>query len=241
MMRSALVLTALLWTLTVAADTPKPVMDEQVDEQVTVTLLLWQEEEPGIAPYPTRMLVTPDYLRSDDGRADSDYLLFDRKTGQLFNVAHDDQSVLVIDAAPLSPDAGPRPELDIELSAATDAPRIDGRTAQYFRARHQGQLCSQATVVPGLLSDENAMLRVQRAVLAGRQYRDLHKTPEEYRTPCFLAAYVYAIDAPLAAGFPIQESIEGGMKRVLLDYRREQRVPASLFTVPQDYRLERIP
>lgn len=213
----------------------------EVDPRVSTTLLLWQEQEPGIEPYPTRMLVTADYLRTDEGRADSDYLLFDRKTGQLFNVVHDDSSVLVIDAAPLPVDAGPRPELDIEVREDTEAPKINGKTVQFFRARHQGELCSQATVVPGMLPDVNAALRALRAVLSGRQFRDLHKMPEEYQTPCFLAAYIYAVDQPLSIGMPIQESIEGGIKRVLLDYKKEQSMPASLFSVPQDYRLERIP
>lgn len=209
--------------------------------QVATTLLLWQEQEPGVEPYPSRMLVTPAYLRSDEGHADSDYLLFDRKTRQIFNVMHESRSVLVIDADQLPDSAGSGPKLDIELREDPQAPRISGQAVRYFRVRHDGKLCAQATVVPNLLPEVTAAMRELRAVLTGRQYRDLYKTPTEYQTPCFLAAYIYSVDYPLSVGMPIQEAIAGGMKRVLMDYQEDTQMPRALFSVPTDYRVERMP
>lgn len=205
------------------------------------TVLMWQEQEAGIAPYVSRMLVTPGYLRSDEGRDDTDYLLFDRRTGQIYSVAHDQRSVLVIAGGPVPDQAGPRPDVDVQVETQSDAPRIAGRTASHFRLTSGGEECMQATVVPGLLPEVTMALRELRGVLAGRQYRDLDKTPEEMRTPCFLANYVYAGDRHLQLGLPILEAVNGGVQRALLDYRNDQSVPAALFTVPAAYERQRIP
>ncbi|MFP5505028.1 MAG: hypothetical protein ACLGH6_02405 [Gammaproteobacteria bacterium] len=207
--------------------------------EVAATVLLWQEQDAGGPPYASRMLVTRDYLRSDEGRDDSDYLLFDRRTRQIFSVSHAQRSVLVIAADPVPAQAGPRPDIDVQVAAQADAPRIAGHVASHVRLSSGGTECLHATVVPGLLPDVAAALRELRGVLAGRQYRDLDKTPEELRTPCFLANYVYAGDRHLQLGLPIQEAVSGGVRRQLEDYRSDQAVPAALFALPSGYeRLE---
>lgn len=208
---------------------------------VTGSVLVWQEQEPGIAPYPNRMLITADHLRSDDGEDDGDYLLFDRRAGILYTVSHNRRTLLVVKADPLPADAGPRPEVRVDIATDPDAPSIGGRAVKEIRLHSGGDLCMQAMVVPGLLPDAVAALREMRARLAGRQYRDLHKTPEELRTPCFLANYVYEADRALETGLPVQESVSGGMRRLLQDYRTGQALPAALFELPADYRLEEIP
>lgn len=208
---------------------------------VTATVLLWQEQEAGILPYASRMLVTRDYLRSDAGRDDSDYLLFDRRTRKIFSVSHAQRSVLVIAADPVPAQAGPRPDIDLQVTAQADAPRIAGFVTSQVLLSSGGAECLHATVVPGLLPDVAAALRELRGVLAGRQYRDLDKTPEELRTPCFLANYVYAGDRHLQFGLPIQEAVSGGMRRQLQDYRSDQIVPAALFALPSGYEQQEMP
>lgn len=208
---------------------------------LTGSVLVWQEQEPGIDPYQTRMLVTADYLRSDDGGDDGDYLLFDRRAGTLYTVSHGRAAVLVVRADSLPADAGPRPEVQVDVETDPAAPAIGGRAVEEIRLHSGGELCMRATVVPGLLPDAVAALREMRARLAARQYRDLYKTPEEFRTPCFLANYVYETDRALAAGLPIQEAVSGGVQRMLQDYRTEQTLSAPLFELPAGYRYDEIP
>ncbi|MBZ0071705.1 MAG: hypothetical protein WCY26_06495 [Thiohalobacteraceae bacterium] len=208
---------------------------------VTGSVLLWQEQEPGIEPYPNRMLITTDHLRSDDGEDDSDYLLFERRTGVLYSVSHERRALLVVTAEPLPAAAGPRPEVQVDIATDPDAPLIGGQAVQAIRLHSGDALCMQAMVVPGLLPEAVAALREMRARLAGRQYRDLYKTPEEFRTPCFLANYVYEMDRALQTGLPIRESVSGGVRRALRDYRTGQTLPAALFELPADYRREEIP
>lgn len=205
------------------------------------TVLVWQEQEAGVAPYASRMLVTAEYLRSDEGRDDTDYLLFDRRTRQIYSVSHAERSVLVIAADPVPALAGPRPDVEVRVTAQAEAPRIEGRVASDVRISSAGEECLHATVVPALLPEVAAALGELRGVLAGRQYRDLDKTPMELRTPCFLANYVYAVDRHLQVGLPIQEAVTGGVQRVLLDFRTDQPVSAALFEIPAGYERRQLP
>lgn len=209
-------------------------------ETVPATLLLWQEQETGIAPYPSRMLVTEHYLRSDEGQDDGDFLLFDRQSGRIYSVSREQRTVLVIEAEKIPETAGPQSAIKERLQSDPEAPKIDGQQASHFQLYSGDQECLQATVVPGLMPDVVAAMREMQAVLAARQYRDLGKTPDAYRTPCFLANYVYAIDRHLQAGFPILELRQDGRQRALLDYRNAQSVASDLFTVPQGYTEDRM-
>lgn len=209
--------------------------------QVSATVLLWQEQEADNASYVSRMLVTPEYLRSDEGRDADDYLLFARDTRQIYSVSHAQRAVWVIAADPVPELAGPRPAVTVQVQPDPDAPRIAGEVASHFRMTSGAEECLQATVVPKLLPEVTAALRELRAVLAGRQYRDLDRMPEAARTPCFLANHVYANDPHLLVGLPIRESISGGMQRILMDYRIDQSVPAAVFELPPDYARMRIP
>lgn len=209
--------------------------------RTSATVLLWQEQEAGIAPYASRMLVTPDYLRSDEGGDAMDYLLFDRRSRHVYSVSHTQRSVLEIAADPVPEQAGPRPAVAVQVEAQPDAPRIAGLVVTRFRLSSGDEECMQATVVAELLPEVTAALRELRGVLAGRQYRDLGKMPVEARTPCFLANYVYASDRHLQIGLPIQEALAGGIQRILMDYRLGQSVPEALFAVPDDYRRMQIP
>lgn len=209
--------------------------------QIPATLLLWQEQEAGIAPYQTRMLVTDHYLRSDDGHDDANFMLFDRQSRRIYSVAHDQHAILMIEAGSVPASAGPRPSVEVLLRPDPEAPKIGGLTVSHFQLYSGNQECLQATLVPGLLPEALAAMREMQAVLAGRQYRDMDKTPEEYRTACFLANYVYDIDRHLQAGMPIRELREDGRQRVLLDYRTGEAVSPDLFKLPEGYTQETVP
>lgn len=210
-------------------------------DAVSATVLLWQERETGIAPHSTRMLVSKQYLRSDDGRDTADFMLFDRQTRRIYSVSHSERSILVIEADAIPGEAGPQPDFKESLQPDPKAPKISGLAASQYQLSSGDQKCLQATLVPGLLPGVIEALREMQGVLAARQYRDLTKTPEEFRTPCFLANYVYAIDRHLQAGFPVVELRQDGWQRMLLDYRSDQMIASDRFQLPQGYREERMP
>ena len=198
--------------------------------------LLYREQEPGVDPYEVRMLVTHDFVRSDDGQADSDFLLYDRRQRTLYNVVHDDRTILVIPERDVELTAPASLRLTEQLQAEPDAPRIAGRPVSSFTLTANGESCRAGMVVPGLLPDATRALIEMEQVLARQQIATLYKTPPEFRTPCFLANYLYATDRLLRRGLPIQDGIRGGRQRLLIDFDPDYRAGKDLFRLPDGYR-----
>lgn len=198
------------------------------------TILHYQESEQGIAPYPVRILVTSGFLRLDDGEDTGNFLLLDRAAGVLYNVNHQSRNILAIADGEIADDEG-GPDIQVKVSADTDAPRIGGEAVSRVDVIADDELCMTAHVIPALLPDVTAALRQYQQILAARQFRDLDLTPEAMRGPCFYANYVQGATRYLDEGLPVQWAHEGGRSQVLMNYEQDRVVPASLFALPEDY------
>lgn len=198
--------------------------------------LLYREQEPGVDSYEVRTLVTRDFVRSDDGQADGDFLLYDRRQRTLYNVVHADRTILVIPEREVDVEAPASLRLTERLQAEPDAPRIAGRPVSSFTLTANGESCRAGMVVPGLLPGATRALIEMEQVLARQQIATLYKTPPEFRTPCFLANYLYATDRLLQRGLPIQDGIRGGRHRLLIDFESDYRAGKDLFRLPEGYR-----
>jgi hypothetical protein len=215
-----------------AAD--EPGTDTALDEALAVSLLLFEEEEPGTGAYPVRYLINEAWLRIDDGYDTSDYILLDRETGIIYSISHEYSNILLIHPQP----AVSLPEslaLEQESQPDTGAPDIAGRSPQHSRYLANGELCYEAMSLAGLMQDAvDGMLEYER-LLGRQQATRLDSTPQEYRTPCFLSRYIHAPGRHLAQGLPVQVWDAAGFRRSLLNYDHAARVSGSLFTVPGGY------
>ena len=205
----------------------------------TGTVVWFLEQEPGIDPYPVRYLVTPEFMRSDDGRDDGDFLLYDRGQRRIYSVARDNRTVLEIDGegpVPRAPD-----ELALSVSEHVDgkAPRIDGHSPVELELRAGDEVCQSALVAPGFLEPVRAALQEYNRTLAVQQWRTLNRTPAQFRTPCFLSRYLYATDFHLARGMVLADWDKSGKRRELTRYQSDVSLDASLFVVPGDFRVIR--
>lgn len=209
-----------------------PVVAEQTD--VKATVLWFQEQEPGIEPYPVRVLITDDWLRMDDGQDHGDFLLFDLKEGSIHNVVHGNGSILLIDPGPQED-----PETDIETEthrrSMEGSPKVGGRAPEHWVLTVETRVCYQAMVVPGLMQEEAQALGRFAEVLGWQSRLGLDGTPPEMRTPCFMAREILAPDAHWQDGFAIQEWDGEGFRRQLVDFKTGEAVAGSLFDLPQDY------
>ena len=205
------------------------------NQSTTVNLLLYQEQEAGIEPYPVRIMVNPAFVRFDDGYAGSDFMLMERATRTIYNVSHEERSILVIANPPLA--SGLPDELSLSEVRETDAsaPLIAGKQPVHIRFLANGEECYQALVVPGLLPEATAGLAEFAVLLGERQRGDLQLVPADMQTPCFLARYAYAPERHLQEGLPVQEWDAAGYRRSLTDFRREETVSRGLFELPLDY------
>jgi hypothetical protein len=204
------------------------------------TVLWFDEREPGVEPYRTRMIVVRDFVRMDDGADTDDFVLFDRRTGTIHSVSHEDRTVLEVPAREVQREPPYELELTEFRQPQEDAPKIAGRTPEHLVFNVNGQTCYEVVAVPDLLEDAVVALRQYHRSLAGEQAQTLDWTPPEMQTPCMLANVVFHPARHLAYGFPIQEWDYRGYVRALSDYREGVTVEADLFRLPEDYRRYRL-
>lgn len=198
--------------------------------------ILFVEKEAGIDPYRTRVLVTPQYLRMDDGLDGGDYILYDRSTREVAAVSHMNRSVLRIYHHEV--DIAPPMQLSYEESSETDpdAPTVSGEIPVHHVFSTNGEVCFEVMAVPGLLEDARQAMAEYLQTLASEQAMNLGKTPVDMQTPCMLSNMVFTPTRHLAHGFPIQEWDSEGYSRTLLDYRELEDPDPFLFVIPEEYR-----
>ena len=173
------------------------------------SLLVYQVWEAGIDPYISRILVTPDYLRLDEGNDSDGYTLFDRQQEIVYSVSMEDRSVLVIDHTDMVPGDNEGLILQQEVSEDPDAPTVAGKRPKQVKLLANGELCAELTVIDGIMEDAVAALGEMKIALARVQAATLDAIPLSMRTPCDLASNIYAPDRYLQFGLPLQERAPG--------------------------------
>ena len=220
--------------------TPGQEISQQVGQQKqqnrNVLMLKFQEGEPAVDPYTTRMLVADDYLRLDDGGDQDDFTLFDRKQKTIYSVTHENKSILIISNLPVNGSWIDDLKLEEILHEDSNTPLISGKRPRQLEMRVNGKVCQRMVVVPGLHESAIKALIEFRQVLASEHVRNLDKTPVEMQDPCFLGYEVRNPDKELQFGFPIQQQDHMGKTRILLDYNSGFSVNPSVFRLPQGYR-----
>ncbi|MBD3618398.1 MAG: hypothetical protein HUJ28_02870 [Chromatiales bacterium] len=198
-------------------------------------VLHFQESEPGIEPYPVRMLVTPGFLRIDDGVDDGGFVLYDRSSRQIYSVSHEARQILFIEHRDIAIEPPHALVDEVAVSSDPQAPTIGGRAPMQVELTTNGELCHELVAVEGLLEEARLALIEYHETLAGEQAVNLNKTPVEYQTDCMLSSLVFGATRYLDHGFPIQERSYNGYTRALVDYEEYAELSPELFVLP-DYR-----
>lgn len=212
-----------------------PVNASEADKAVK---LVYQEQEQGVDPYPVTYTVSSDYIRIDDDSDNSGYILFDINKKSIYSVSHYDQSILVVTESPSIKHA---PDFDIELEyrALENAPMISGKQVYTYRIKavdgDTRETCMDIQLVPGLLPEVAKSLQDFQKIISGQQLNNLDKTPEEFRTPCYLVDQVFNVGDYYSKGLPIQEWHSNNKRRQLMNFEDVQ-VDAEIFNIPQEYR-----
>lgn len=204
---------------------------------VEATELRFEESEQGIEPYNSRLLVSSEYLRMDDGRDGGDYLLYDRRKRHIHSVSRQDRSILFISYRDI--DIKPPIVLDLDLARSHDeqAPLVSGLPSENIVLSVNGKQCHTVVAVAGLLPEVNQALREYRLTLAGEQAANLPKTPAEFQSHCMLAEMIFAPTRHLDYGFPILEWDYRGYRRALIDFKKSVHVDSKLFQLPSGFRI----
>lgn len=205
--------------------------------ETQAVMLIYRAQEPGVDPYISRVLVTPDYMRMDDGVADGDFLLFDRKARTVYSVVHDEGTVLDIPPRPVEIESPiPLARNDEQVAIGKDVPKVMGRTPQHHSLKVNGKVCYDVVTVPGVMKDVVAAMKEFRQVLAGEHATSLPFIPADMRDPCDLALNTFAPGWQLQFGLPIQEWDGHGKGQILVDYDPQFKADTSWFVLPEGYR-----
>ena len=229
MMKRVFFLAGLLSATLVSCSTTAPAVPT-----VSATVVYLSDHEQGGEPYRTRMIVTPGFLRMDDGEDGRDFILFDRADATIYSVSSGDRQVLVMR----------RQKVDIEppvrlirnvLVDTAPFPAVGGHKVAHYELMTNRQRCYDLYAADGLLPDVVLALRQYRYALAGQQAATLAVTPSEFQTPCDMDNNVFLPARHLDYGFPVRLVDMTGRMTQLLDYKTGFRASGDLFKLPADY------
>jgi len=193
----------------------------------TMTEVNYLDQDPGEPAYHTRILVTPNYLRMDDGKHGTDYTLVDRKAHRLYNITGEQRRVLVIDDGRVTLKK-PSPWRVRVSDAAV------GKGMRRTRVALNGRWCWTVTTAPGLLPGVTRALMTYHDILARVQAQTYRATPPALQAPCDLAQYVFERHRLYRRGLILKAVYASGQRRRLVDYRTLPLRP-DLFRLPGGY------
>ncbi|HEB55944.1 MAG TPA: hypothetical protein ENI98_06485 [Gammaproteobacteria bacterium] len=205
--------------------------------QVKGTLLTFDEHEQDVDPYQTRVIVTADYMRFDDGEGASDFILFDRRANIIFNVNSGDRTIMSV--APQAVTAVAPFKLNNEahkLDNMKDAPSIAGIKPQHYVFSTNQQHCYDVVAVDGLFNDVLKATRAFNAIIASHNAATLENLPADQQDPCDLSHDIFAYNRYLQFGFPIREWDIHGKGRALANFRENVSLNKNLFVLPPGYK-----
>ncbi|MHB1145415.1 MAG: hypothetical protein ACYCZS_10995 [Thiobacillus sp.] len=185
--------------------------------------LRYVDQDPGDPPYLTRILVTPDFMRMDDGNDAGDFVLLDRRQRKVINVMHGNQLALVFTPGTLPPlPAGWKPVLDVKPAA---------RGTRRFSLTLKGVVCSEGVAALRAAPDAARAMAELKGVLAAMQYRVWKDSPSAIQHDCDLANLVWESGATLKLGLPLEEREFTGRSRQF-ESESKQPLKPELFRVP---------
>ena len=201
--------------------------------------ILFIEQEPGVEPYQTRLIVTGDYMRFDDGEGSIDFVLFDRNKNIIYSANSGEQTVMSVAAKKIA-DMKPPFELkqDVKkLGALKDAPKIQDKSPLHYQFFTNDTLCYDVVAVKDLLPDVVKAMQAFQAVLASDSKLTFNTMPADMHNACNMSMSTFAAGQHLQYGFPVQEWTPAGTGRALIDFDINYKADKKLFELPENYQL----
>ena len=196
-----------------------------------MTEIRYLDQEPDQPAYTSRILIMGERLRMDYGRDDEDFILFNRRTGMVWLVAHGERRLTGIPEVAMKKvvKIAPWPKAwKFALERQASGPNA------LYQARLDGQLCAEFKSAP-ILRGEARLLRDFRRALAGNQAVSWNGTPESLRQTCTLLLDVSEAGLEYRQGLPLAIRYWDGRSRVYQSHEKRAAV-AALFELPEGYR-----
>ena len=201
----------------------------------TGDVLFVNEQRPNEGEENLRILVTDNYLRIDNGNDGDDYLLFNLEKMKIFNIVHDDQTILRIGRTDTPTPILPTIEWSVETedSNALMARKEEGNKAIHTKYAINGEPCYSVISVKGLLPSSLSLIKAYRRALASELMTTINNFVDQ--DLCYTAINIIEPNRVLESGFPIREWSHSGFQRFLVDYKTQVIIPRKLFDLPTGY------
>lgn len=198
------------------------------------TVIYFEEQEAGSEKYRSRVIVTPEYLRIDDGEGSVDFVLLDRKKRVIYSTNSLDKRTLVIKWRKLSltmPEA-----LKNRVETLKDSvPPVANQPVTHLRLYTNNKQCYDLFAAKGLLSKVvKAMIEFQETLSI--EHADfMLAMPLQTASDCDRVNNVFDPARYLKFGFPVFASDYLGRSRQLVDYKIGEKVDGNLFNLPEGF------
>jgi hypothetical protein len=214
----------------------EPAVEQKPVEQGGATLLNFVEHERGVEPYSTRLIVTDNFLRFDDGEGSVDFVLMDRGKNVIYSVNSEEETVMAVHKKQIQV----QPPFELELTHKLlddlgEAPDIEGAQPQHYQFSANGEKCYEVIAVQGLLPRVVTALQEFTDLLASDSKVTFNSLPADLHDACDMSMNTFAAGRHLAFGFPIQEWSDNGSGRALVDFQVQYQPDEALFVLPVDY------
>lgn len=199
--------------------------------------ITFMEQEQFVEPYPTRVIITPEFIRFDDGDKSEDFILFDRIKSIVYSVVTEEESVMSVH--PKNNEIKSPIELKLsekDLGEMKDAPAIGGQKPHHYQLLVNDKVCNDVIAIKGLLPQAVAALDEFSILMASDSKSTLSSMPADMFNACDLAKDTFAPTRMLKFGFPVQTMGRRDYARTLVDFDDKYKVDVKLFELPKEYK-----
>ena len=141
--------------------------DQSANKGSENLMLMFADQEEDVEPFQTRILLTPDYIRFDEGEGAVDYLIFDRKQKTIYSVVQESKSITIVSAQAMDVKSPIELKLSHKLiDDMQDAPTMEGIKPQHHVYMAGDKICFEVISVQGFLPAFATAMKEFNTVLA---------------------------------------------------------------------------
>ena len=212
-----------------------------VNKEPNDTLVLFMEQESGVEPYQTRMIITKEFVRVDDGEGAKSFILFNRNKKIVYSINPDEKSVMAIHEKKLKKGEVFEPPFKLthsvkEMPEMKDAPTIKGESAKHYQLITNDKICYDVVAIRNLMPNVVEALIEFHNHMATDSIVTFNNIPKDLHEACEITSTTFKPTRQFEFGFPIQEWGNNEYSRSLVDYDDNYKVDLKLFVFPEGYK-----
>ena len=203
-------------------------------------LVLFMEQENGVEPFQTRMIISKNFVRIDDGKSSDSFVLFDRTKKIVYSTIPDERRVMAIHEKKIKKGQVFEPPFPLihsvkEMPEMKDAPEIDGEIAKHYQLITNDKICYDVVAIKGLMPHVVKALTEFNMHMATDSRVTFNNIPADLHEACDMTLTTFKPARQFEFGFPIQEWGKQDYSRTLVDYDVDYKADPKLFVLPVDY------